>query len=857
MTAGRLLFTFAAVIGSTAHLPTSTARAAELVYVDPSGVIRWQADQREVALFGANYCLPSSSDYRAAGYLGVDRKKLIEQDMTHFARMGWDGLRLALWGDWENCDRAGNLIVNDHLDLLDYLIWCAKQRGISMLFTPMHRHSALWPDGKDSDAIQGFSKFYPPAELGTNPAAIAAQQNYLRQILAHINPYTGVALKDEPSIVFIELINEPDHHAEDFSGSVAYINALVDAVRSTGCKKLLFFNLSQDFRMSAALTASKIQGFTFGWYPTALGAGHTLDENYLRWVDGYTPLQRNDTPRLPRIVYEFDTADVVAGYLYPAMVRAYREVGAQFAAMFAYDMLATAPYNLGWQTHYLNLVYSPKKAVSAIIAAEAMRTLPRETNYGPYPKNRHFGPFRVNYEENLSELATNEKFFYSNDTQTVPPAVLSLQRIVGIGTSPVVAYEGLGAYFLDKLGDGQWRLEVYPDAIFVQDPFAQRLNHETISSRLIWHAWPMTLSLPDLGSEFSIAPLNPDNSYRARAHGGTFEIRPGVFLLSRAGAPAANLPERIGHLGLREFVCPPQPQLPTQIIPHGHAEYLAGQPLDLSVDVVGRISPGSVTLHIREAGHTEPRLWPMSATHGYGYRTVVPSGALHAGAVEFSVSVDAPVTASATWNARVVDPQEPLTLLDAARDGRRIFTLRTASGRRDGYLDRLPAGAADPAAFRLYFPAAVSAGGTSDSTARSTPHAFSLPVKARIGDRGASLNKAKRLRITARGSGDSLRIALVESDGTTWAGVISLAAQWKEIDLPLAKLHVVTGLKLPQGYPGNWNRDLPPAAGRDGKDAQLKFDSVEHLQICALSEEAGKSADQATADIALVRVIFD
>src|SRR4030095_10346486 len=76
-------------------------RANRAVYLDSSGVVRWRDDRQEVRLFGANYVLPTASDYRAAGYVHGDRKKMIDEDMAHFARMGWDGLRLTFWGDWE------------------------------------------------------------------------------------------------------------------------------------------------------------------------------------------------------------------------------------------------------------------------------------------------------------------------------------------------------------------------------------------------------------------------------------------------------------------------------------------------------------------------------------------------------------------------------------------------------------------------------------------------------------------------------------------------------------------------------------------------------------------------------------
>ena len=111
--------------------PDAAPPAADrAVYLDREGVIRWRDDRREVTLFGANYVIHTASDYRAAGYVHGDRKRMIDDDMAHFARMGWDGLRLTFWGDWEASDSVGNLIANDHLDLLDYLIARARERGI-------------------------------------------------------------------------------------------------------------------------------------------------------------------------------------------------------------------------------------------------------------------------------------------------------------------------------------------------------------------------------------------------------------------------------------------------------------------------------------------------------------------------------------------------------------------------------------------------------------------------------------------------------------------------------------------------------------------------------------------------------
>lgn len=812
----------AALVLATLAL-TARLSSAEAVYVDPAGVIRWRAGDGEVALFGACYCLPSASDYRAAGYLGVDRKKLIERDMAHFARMGWDAMRLAIWGDWENSDREGNLIANDHLDLMDYALFQAKQRGVSMLFTPIHTHSALWPDGKDGDHIQGFSKHFPRDQMGRDPKAIAAQANYLRQILEHVNPYTRVALKDEPALLFVELINEPWHHAEDFGGSVAYINALVDAVRSTGCEKILFHNLSQDFRMAAPIKASRAQGVSFGWYPTALVAGRTLTDNYLRWADDYPPMDDPQIAGLPRIVYEFDAADTLSPAMYPAMVRTFRGVGAQFATMFSYDMLDTAPYNLGWQTHFLNLVYSPKKAVGAVIAAEAMRRLPRGERYGAYPENCRFGPFGVSPDNGGSAwLETDDVFMHAGDRFTRLPNPDRLRRVVGFGSSNVVEYEGVGAYFLERIDDGRWRLEVYPDAVLVQDPFAQRQNHETVSSRLVWRAWPMRVQVPELGESFRVEPLDSGNAHRGVADGGRFVVQPGVYLLARAGlAVADKLPERVGRVGLTEFVCPPAHDLAPQFVPRVGAERVvrdrSGLPWE--VDVLSAEVPRRVTLHTQHVGEATWREREMVRVRGYTYRAVFddkPGLILWHVTLEMddhSTRVDGP------WQLRAVEPGEPLAMLVPAVDFPRLFHAQREMRGQPWPVSLAAAGEARPARIRY--------AGT------GAPMRVGWSVRERIEARLDTARTLRSMRVQASASvvKAALTLVLIEGDGTSWSHSFPVEKGGGELHIDLEELAPGGGSKLPVGYPGSWNVHLPPAAGRGGANDRVRFEEVEQMQL--------------------------
>ena len=825
--------------------------AARAVFLDSAGVIRWQDDRREVTLFGANYVVHTASDYRAAGYVHADRKRMIDEDMAQFARMGWDGLRLTFWGDWESSDSAGNLIANDHLDLLDYLIARARERGIYMLFSPIQLYGSNWPDAIQDTSAPGFGRRFGREKMGTDPAAIAAQVNYLHQILDHVNPYTGVALKNEPGILFIELVNEPWHHTDDIPGSVGYINTLTDAVRSTGCGKLVFYNVSQDFRIGAAIVASHAQGVTFGWYPSGLNSGRELQGNYLRGVDAFPEMLRPELAHLPRVVYEFDSPDLQTGTMYPAMARTFRSVGTQFAAMFAYDMLATASRNLGWQTHYLNLVYTPRKAMSAIIAAEAMRRLPRMKSYGPYPANTRFGDFRVSHDDNLGELVAPDAFMYTGSTTTPPPDLPALRRIAGAGSSKVVRYDGEGIYFVDKLRPGIWRLEVYPDAVPVRDPF-EAPSAGKIVTRAIARAHPMTVALPDLGATFTVQPIAAGRAGMQRAVAGRFIVTPGVYLLSESGpVNVATLPRNVDHVGMAEFHAPPQDTLPLSVQPLTVFTYLSSTASTIRARIVDQLPPDSAVLFVRAVAGTSFRAFPMRPTTGYEYNAIIPANSLSEGPYQSAITVyhgriattfpggvhqkpwDWDFTGQEFWSLNMVGARTPLRLFDPESDAPLLAFTRIGDAGRRGLFHLAFSPITARSVFHFERPVSSAGASPADYTA-------SLVIAPRIVARGDAIRRADSLHVTLRGIGahQQLNLSLMEDDGTTWRATITVDSAWTDRAIPLSGFVIDRGVLLPQGFPGEWNYWVGAAAGRGTPGDRRDPARIERLQL-SLRAEAG------------------
>lgn len=572
-------------------------RQSYKIYVDKKGVMRRSDTKEEVSYYGTNYTLPFAHAYRAVGNLGVDRKDAIDRDVYHLKRLGFNGFRLHLW-DVEISDSLGNLLENDHLDLLDYLISRLEEEGIDIILTAQTNFGNGYPE-KNIDT-GAFTYDFEKCEIHENKEAQKIQSNYLTQLVSHVNPYTGRSYSDDNAIIAIEVNNEPCHSGTK-KEVTEYINKMVKALKKGGFDKPVLYNVSHNPEVTEAYYEADIQGTTYQWYPTGLVAGHQRKGNFLPYVDEY-PIPWKDTmknyDKLARVVYEFDPGDVLYSYLYPAIARTFRKEGFQWITQFAYDPIDIAKYNTEYQTHFLNLAYTPSKAISMLIAGEAARNIPRGTDYGKFPVDTVFGDFLVSSRQDLSLYNSPEKFYYSNDTDIKPKDLGSLRQIAGTGSSPIIEYSGTGAYFVDEVSPGLWRLEVMPDVMITSDPFEKPSLKKEIA-RIFYSERPMKIALPQLGENFYFEAVNNDNDRAGQAKKGQINVYPGVYLLSRDKELISSTlaKDDVFVSTLRRYVAS-EADNTHAIVAHNPAKYIEnGGNLEISAEIIGNTEPDSVFIY--------------------------------------------------------------------------------------------------------------------------------------------------------------------------------------------------------------------------------------------------------------------
>ena len=475
-------------------------------------------------LWGVNYYAPFALDYNELARRDVDHRAAIRDDVAHFRRLGLDLLRVHCF-DRQISRRNGSLADTIHLDLLDYLVSVAASNGIKTVLTPIAWYG--WSP-MDDVAREGFSNSATMQDFTSRRDLWKPQARFLSEFVAHTNRYTRRTYGSDPAIVAFECVNEPlypDNWPQ--TNVTAYIDTLVDALRRGGAKQPIFYNSFNGYNEAAG--ASKADGVSCSAYPLGLLAGRPLVGLQLSKIRESTLKPDEHILGKRRMAYEFDAADTLDSYLYPAIAKMLRGEGVECAAQFQYDPLALADENRNWHTHYMNLVYTPKKALSFLISGRAFKSVPRGAPYAPDAKRLAFPPFLVDAERDLSEMATETEYLYSNNPVTPPPNPATLRRVYGCGRSSVASSDGSGAYFLDKAETGVWRLQLYSNVITVANPFS---GSSGVKTALVPGDVAMSVHLPDLGDEFMVRKISGGETV-AMAKDCRVVLPPGDYVLTR------------------------------------------------------------------------------------------------------------------------------------------------------------------------------------------------------------------------------------------------------------------------------------------------------------------------------------
>ncbi|HEY2585414.1 MAG TPA: hypothetical protein VGI81_06610 [Tepidisphaeraceae bacterium] len=102
-------------------------------------------------------------------------------------------------------DRTLETLSPEALDRLDYFIAALKSQGI---YSDLNLHVSRWwskaHHWANADKLPEYDKMVDLFD----PRLIAAQKQYARDLLTHVNPYTHTRYADEPAVCFLEINNE-------------------------------------------------------------------------------------------------------------------------------------------------------------------------------------------------------------------------------------------------------------------------------------------------------------------------------------------------------------------------------------------------------------------------------------------------------------------------------------------------------------------------------------------------------------------------------------------------------------------------------------------------------------------------
>ncbi len=802
-----------------------------LVYVHKNGRIRWTSNNEEAYFLGVNYSTPFAFSYRALKNKGISHKEIIDLDVQEFKRLGLNAYRIHVW-DREVSDKDGNLLNNEHIDLLDYLISKLIENNIYIILTPIAWWGTGWP--QPDVETPGFSTFYSKIESTAKSEVLKAHVNYLKQFVSHVNHYTKKSYKDEKNIIGFEIFNEPNL-PNDVEQINNYINTTVKTIREEGVTKPLFFNISENpgKLQWEGVASSNIQGVSFQWYPTGLVKYSELKGNFLPNVLSYPiPDYTDKINDKAKIVYEFDAADIGKSYMYPVMAHSFKEIDMQFAAMFCYDPTSLAQYNSEYSTHYLNLLYTPQKALGFLIASYLFRN-EKVTKKIIDSTSVIMGDVQVDYDKDLSLLNTPERFYYTNNNYASPKDVNKLKHIAGYGNSRIMKYDGRGTYFLDEINDNVWKLELYPDAVWLKDPFGRNGLDKPVA-KLIWKFHKMKIDVPGLKADFKVYSLD-DKSVTASNY--SVSLEPGVYFITNNKTFSVNksLKGVVSFAKIKkygEFINDFESIEIKNLTPLSFNE---NQEKKIRVEIYSKAENPETFVYIRKTGWRNPGKYELTRIDDFRYEFILPTEISSNGKIDYFVNVEQdggvltfpgklyitpqnwPFDPEDSYKLSIFPASDKITIYDPERDvNNLIFSniWRYARFAIDYSFD-------DDNKEEL---------NVQVSNLREQFPEFTMQFY--VGDYVKSMNRIDNDEIEfemkkTSGGPDSILVRMLFNNGSGLERKINLKTNYEKIIVPISKPEKLRYALLPRPYPTflpYWFESVPQ---KNSVDKNLKLESIQ------------------------------
>jgi hypothetical protein len=330
-----------------------------------------------------------------------------------------------------------------------------------------------------------------------------------------------------------------------------------------------------------------------------------------------------------------------------------------------------------------------------------------------------------------------------------------------------------------------------------------------------WHSWPMTIKLNDLGSGFSVMPINEGNNTSVNVQNGSFTISPGTYLVTRNGiSPKAKANDRWKNIRLNEFSAPASTVKKTYVLHTPAPETSPAQALTIDATIVAPQDPESVQLYVM-AGF-RPETFTMIRKDAHTYSFTIPATLVREGFLRYYITIKSGGLTTTypsategnpfqwdffndkTYEVPVVAAGKPLYLFNAASD---IDEL-TREWRRNSAIT--PTGEPGKALMTVRIESLFIPDPENVNGSKNFDYSLRYNFRNKTAAKPGALKSAKKLIV--RGNSImaqplKIQIALITKAGSTYGGIIELGTSTGDYEIDLNKLKEVRMVTLPRPYP--------------------------------------------------------